>query len=886
MRSSIAKTLAIIILLANSPVWSLPQAAAAQEKKRVLIFNSYHPGYYWSDKIMEGMKSVLTARDDVVLHVEFMDTKRYYTPGYFDLLQELYAQKYRHMRVDAILTSDDHALDFVLATRQRLFPGAPVVFCGIDRIHASRLAGHKNIVGVEENLDFETNLRLALRLHPRTARVAVLSDHTKTGLTMLDEVRGFQHKFDDSLEFRYLTNLTVEETRSSLASLPSDTVVLYLSFIRDRNGQVLSLEESMDLIGKSSPVPVYLTWEMPIPAGIMGGNIVSGYKQGTTSASLVARILDGAPIESLPRLQTGPRECIFNYPVMRAFGLRKTDLPKGSIVIREPYSFYRQHKALVWEVVTAFIALSALVVVLSVNIFRRKRAESELLASETRLRTLLDTANEGFWEINPDTTIVDANPEMGEILGLPRGRIIGNNACDFMDEHSAHTFSEHMIQRKAGHRSSYEVRFTRPSGDIVYCLIKGSPLFDDESHITGSFAMITDITDRKKVEAELQISKKVLARSESMYRAISEYSAYGILLLARDEIVYNNRRMAHFLGSGEKPATKAALDRWITDEDRELFRTTLEELLSEHSATPRRFEFRGTRKGAQRDYHAHAQTMAYDEQTLIHMFIEDVTDQKEMARRARFNEMRMYHEDRLSALGVMATGIAHELNQPLNTVRVLADGLLFGRDEGWPLNVDEVYDNLGMISRQVVRMSGIIENIRDFARDDDRSSDIQESSPNQAIENVFSMLGRQLDAHGIAVEKELEQGLPSIGVNLNRLEQVIMNLVVNARQALDECDKQEKTLWIRSGARFGQIFIEVGDNASGIPEKDMAKVFDPFYTTKDVGKGTGLGLSISKTIVSEFRGRLESYNNTRGGATFFITVPGGDPPEVPDAARD
>ncbi len=247
-------------------------------------------------------------------------------------------------------------------------------------------------------------------------------------------------------------------------------------------------------------------------------------------------------------------------------------------------------------------------------------------------------------------------------------------------------------------------------------------------------------------------------------------------------------------------------------------------------------------------------------------------------REARIRDLNLYHEDRLAALGTMAAGIAHELNQPLNTIRVVTDGFLFGRAEGWPLDPEELFEGLEMISRQVARMDKVIRNVRNFAREE-RDPGEGHVVANEAIENVFSMIGRQIEAHGIRVEKDLDPELPPLRASLNELEQVVMNLIVNARQALDDCSRDPKTLRVRTGSRDGAVFIEVSDNAVGIPDHLQGTIFDPFFTTKAVGKGTGLGLSISQSIVSKFGGRIEACNNESGGATFVVTAPaGGDRP--------
>jgi len=247
-------------------------------------------------------------------------------------------------------------------------------------------------------------------------------------------------------------------------------------------------------------------------------------------------------------------------------------------------------------------------------------------------------------------------------------------------------------------------------------------------------------------------------------------------------------------------------------------------------------------------------------------------------RKARKRDMNLFHDDRLAALGTLAAGIAHELNQPLNTIRVVTDGFLFGRAEGWPLDPEELYEGLEMISQQVVRMDKVIRNVRNFAREERDAGEGASVMANEAIENVFSMIGRQIEAHGIRVEKDLDPDLPPMKASLSELEQVVMNLIFNARQALDEGSCTPKTLRIRTGSRDGAVWIEVSDNGGGIPDHLLEKVFDPFFTTKAAGKGTGLGLSICESIVGKFGGRIEAMNNSSGGATFLVSIPAGEEP--------
>lgn len=401
-------------------------------------------------------------------------------------------------------------------------------------------------------------------------------------------------------------------------------------------------------------------------------------------------------------------------------------------------------------------------------------------------------------------------------------------------------------------------------GGAVYIRCKTSLIYDVNNHIWGNIHMVEDVTRKRKIEENLH-------RSESMYRAITDFAGVGIMFFRKNNIFYYNEHFAELLGISEKKITLNHLTKWIHPDDREKVFGHFENLFKKYR-DPLRFEFRAQKSNDMRYYRAYAQIMEYEDQPSIHFILDDITEQKELIEKARQDELRLYHEDRLTALGIMAAGIAHELNQPLNTIRVMTEGLLFGREEGWKLNEEQIFYSLEMVSRQAVRMSEVIQNIRNFARED-REQTVDDVNANEAIENVFSMMGRQLEAHGIQVEKDLATRLPPIKTTLNRLEQVIMNLVVNSRQALDSCSHDHKKLRVRTGAENGSVSIEVSDNATGIPEDLMVKIFDPFFTTKEVGKGTGLGLSICQSIVAEFKGQIKVFNNEVGGATFVVSTP-------------
>ena len=237
--------------------------------------------------------------------------------------------------------------------------------------------------------------------------------------------------------------------------------------------------------------------------------------------------------------------------------------------------------------------------------------------------------------------------------------------------------------------------------------------------------------------------------------------------------------------------------------------------------------------------------------------------------------------DRLRSLGEMAAGIAHELNQPLQGVRGMAERLLISLDRGWELTEETIRDRAGTIIEQADRMVNIIEHIRIFARESGKP-ELRPVKVNDVVRACVDLLGTQLRSRGIQLDRELMESLPVISANPFSLEEVVINLLINARDAVEEQMKAGsvsapprillRTLLDQTG-ESERAKIEVIDNGIGIPEDKVEYVFDPFFTTKGPDRGTGLGLSISRSIVEGFGGTISIDSTPGSGTTVTISLP-------------
>jgi C4-dicarboxylate-specific signal transduction histidine kinase len=229
---------------------------------------------------------------------------------------------------------------------------------------------------------------------------------------------------------------------------------------------------------------------------------------------------------------------------------------------------------------------------------------------------------------------------------------------------------------------------------------------------------------------------------------------------------------------------------------------------------------------------------------------------------------------KMATLGEMATGVAHELNQPLNVLKLSCDYIMKKIRGGHEISTDELSQIARECNAGVDRASIIINHLRQFGRKAEET--MSPIDINEPIRNVFNLLGRQLEAKGILWGLILADDLPRILGDANRLEQVMINLVLNARDAIlseTGSSSSDQRIEIRSSLKEGWVTVTVADTGPGIPEYAGTKVFEPFFTTKKPGEGTGLGLSISYGIIKEHRGAIEIEPMTDCGAKFILTFP-------------
>jgi histidine kinase len=238
---------------------------------------------------------------------------------------------------------------------------------------------------------------------------------------------------------------------------------------------------------------------------------------------------------------------------------------------------------------------------------------------------------------------------------------------------------------------------------------------------------------------------------------------------------------------------------------------------------------------------------------------------------------QLVQASKMATLGEMTAGMAHELNQPLSVIKTASSFLLSRADKGEVVQPEVLRAMIQEIDGHVDRAAGMVQHIRDFGR---KSRLVLENvQVNEVMARALDSFSQQLRLRQIEVVREFSPDLPYVLADPNRLEQVLINLLINARDAIEEKREQHPAseppdrITLKSSLGLEYVRIEVCDTGIGVSPDVRARIFEPFFTTKRAGKGTGLGLSISYGIVQDFRGRIDCESSPNEGSTFILQIP-------------
>jgi ABC-type uncharacterized transport system substrate-binding protein len=366
-------------------------AEDADSQHHILLINSYHKGFMWSDEITRGVEENL-AENGVMLHVEYMDTKRHFDEKYFSILSQMFSVKHSKYQYDVIMVSDNNAFEFITNRAKNIFGDIPVVFCGLNYLTEEEIKGMTHVSGVTEEADLESNIKLIEQLHPEREKLIVLTDNTITGEKIQQEVKRIKSlRADLGVDIELVFDVSTDELIAKLSDLDDQTSLLFTLFFRDRKGTFLEYDDGIALVVAHTTVPIYVCWDFSMRDGVMGGFLTDGYDQGAEAAKKVNEILTGRPISEIPVTWKSPTRLFLDYFSLKKFDVSLNDVPSGAEIGNLPLTFLQEYKELIIKVSIVVGVLLLVVIALAYGLIRSRRAEETLRKAENFISKIINS---------------------------------------------------------------------------------------------------------------------------------------------------------------------------------------------------------------------------------------------------------------------------------------------------------------------------------------------------------------------------------------------------------------------------------------------------------------------------------------------------------------
>jgi histidine kinase len=396
-------------------------------------------------------------------------------------------------------------------------------------------------------------------------------------------------------------------------------------------------------------------------------------------------------------------------------------------------------------------------------------------------------------------------------------------------------------------------------GSEVHWIFRTSPIKNDQGEVVAAMEMSLDISHRKQLEDKLE-------KSEKKYHEIFNNIPNPVFVLDMEslDIIDCNDSVQAVYGYSKADIINTSFLNLFTAEEKDRYADSLK--TKTMLAQVRQLN----RRGLTLFVNIRISPAEYPGKKVLLVTTSDITKRLEA-------EQQLIQASKMATLGEMATGIAHELNQPLSVIKTASSFFIRKIDRNEPIEEDILFNMLHKVDNNVDRATRIINHMRQFARKSDLN--LVKVQMNDVLHNAFEIFSQQLKLRGIEVIWQKEKKLPRINADPSRLEQVFINLLINARDAIEDrwgpqvIEKADKKIILKTRSDGDKVVCEICDTGKGVPQAMADKIFEPFFTTKEVGKGTGLGLSISYGIVKDCGGTIQVTDHEPKGACFILTFP-------------
>jgi len=639
--------------------------------------------------------------------------------------------------LDLVVPVGAPATGFAVRNRDRLFSGTPMLIASTESRNlppgaltpiTAYVGGAYHLPEVVEDI---------LRVLPKTKTIAVAIGASRLERFWRNEAQREVAFLTDRVRFQWLDELSFDEMKKEVATLPPNSAILYTIVHQDVSGVTQEQDQALKGLRSVASAPFFSCYESELGSGIIGGRLFPDRALGIEAGLAAVRILQGEPPSRCSRPPLGTMAPAYDWRELQRWGISESLLPQGSSVLFHPPSFWRLYRWYIVGVLAIVSLQSSLIAVMLVQQRRRNRAERQFAQSERNLHMIADSLPVLIAYVDRDQRYVFANRAYEARIGVEPGGLRGRELREVLGNALYELVRPNVERVLSGEPVTFSAEQTLLRGRLLAFEAIYVPDKDDWGIVRGFFGLVVDVTDRKHAEQEA---------------------------------------------------------RQIRDE--------------------------------------------------------------------------LAHAGRIATMGEMAAALAHELNQPLTAILSNAQAATRFLSAPDP-DLAEVRDILQDIADDDTRAGEVIRRIRSLVKKD--PADLRPLDLNTIVKDVIGLLHSDAVIRGIVVVHELERDLPEVKGDRIQLQQVVVNLLLNAFDAMRDGLARDRSVIVRSRRADSEVLVTISDRGPGILPEEMDRLFEPFRSTKP--GGLGMGLSISRSIVASHGGRMWAENNSTRGATFGFSLP-------------
>lgn len=839
-----------------------PSMGMAAGLKRVLILHSFGPGFSPMGTVATEFRTELAAqfKGPLEFHEVALEMPRMAT-GEADKAFVAYVKAlYLDGEPDLVVPCGGPAVRFALRWRAELFPSAPLLLAAVESRHVKSFTLDTNTTAVTAAFDFPGVVKNIKELWPGTTNIVVVLGNSALEAFWRAETEREFEPFEREITFTWLNELTLGEMEEKLAHLPPQSVIFYASLFIDAAGVPYEYNRALTAIHAVANAPIVGMFEEDLGQGIVGGRLLNLQSQGEATAGVAVRILNGEFPGNIQIAPMTPDKPTYDWRELQRWRVRETQLPAESQVLFRTQSFVEQYRWRIVGLLCICIIESGLIFALVRQLRQRRKTERSLRESEERMKLAADAAELGLWEWNLVTDEIWTS--------RPTAPRLSTDYSHFLE--SVHPDDRvgvaHAIAKSMNGEGDYESmhRWISNSGRVRWITARGRVEFDAGQRPVLMRGVSLDITSRKQAEERAQ-------ESERRFRLIAD--AAPVLIWCCDSMKLCNFFNQPWLDFTGRKLHEEIGNGWAEgvhpDDQKECMRVFGEAF---DGRRPFSTEYRLKRYDGQYRWVSDHGVPRYDAEGKFLGYVGscvDVSERKHAEAEAKRSQEELAHVSRVSTLGELAGSLAHELNQPLTAIlsnTQAAQRFLNGNGT----DLHEVREILADIVEEDRRAGEVIVRMRAMLKKGEPK--MVPLDLNQIVGEVLRLLHSELVARGVAAITRLAPALALVRGDRVQLQQVMLNLILNACDAMKANPAEERrvTLQTRRG-NSGYIEAAISDRGPGFAPDYLEHAFEPFRTSKS--NGLGLGLPICRSIMEAHGGRIWLANNASGGASVRFSLP-------------